>query len=294
MKHTFFFLLIALAIIGCSGGSSSSQKQNGATGMVSKEALNIILLLDLSDRIVKTEGQAAKDQEILDKVLSIFEEAQKRKVYITSNDELKVLIAPQPGVNVTSNDELSINMADLRVSKNNQPIGRPAFKIAKNNFESALGELYDKATNIPYTGADIYTFFCSDYPQNFMNKKPYVKNKIIILTDGYLTFDREFISRRPDCSYMRDLNQLRQAKEKWEDVYIKNQLSMCACDKNFEKTEVMLLETAPLNRGTSVFEFPIVERYWKDWFDSMGIRASIYPHEDQVSNIGTKIKAFLE
>jgi hypothetical protein len=127
-----------------------------------------------------------------------------------------------------------------------------------------------------------------------MNKTPYVKNKIIILTDGYLTFDREFLSRRPECSYMRNLDQLRQAKEKWQAVYIKNQLAMCACDKNFEKTEVMLLETAPLNKGTSVFEFPIVEKYWKDWFDSMGIRASAYPHEDQVSNIGMKIKAFLE
>lgn len=289
---TFNFALLALtALLICSNTNSSPSKEENSLAKL--EPINIVVLLDLSDRIIKTDGQADKDLDIIKSILDKFEERQKRQVYITSKDRLRVLVAAQPGVNVSSNDDLVIDMNQLKQPKNGGSIGRPAFVKAREKFSSALKNLYDKALKSPHTGADIYTFFCSDYPVNIMSNDATVKNKLIVITDGYLNFDAGSIPQRPKCTYMRNLTQLRTAKQDWKSYFQKNDLAMCPCTRKFKNTEVILLETAPLNKGTSVYEFDIVEHYWKEWFKTMSLPVQVFPHDNQVSNISDKVKAFL-
>ncbi len=253
--------------------------------------LNVVIVLDLSDRIVKTEGQAKKDKTILLGVMDDFEKRQKKMSYLTSKDKLTVLVAPQPQVGTRSHNDLRIEMT-TKIGATKE-VGYPLFKKRKEAFVKALENLYAEALRSPFTGADIYTFLCTDYPQNYMYDGH--RNKVIILTDGYLTFDNQYSSQRPKGTYMRELETMRKAKDKWKEIFAKNNLKLTPCsNKSYVRTELMLIETAPLNKGTSVHEYDIVQHYWKTWLDESGLRnAWIEKHDDLTDNIRTKITRFL-
>lgn len=292
MRAIYLFLLgsaLALALTACSGGVVEETNQDAGL-----EPLNVVVVLDLSNRLVKTPGQADKDRAIIQSVLNIFGERQKRQAYITSNDILRLVVAPQPDVPTSTNDSLRIDMETKRGKIGNKTlIGLPKFKAERERFERALAELYREALANPFTGADLYTFFCTELPRNFAD--PGRKTKVLVLTDGYLEFDRPYLSRRPDCSYMRELDKMRADKEKWKARFDRKKLALCPCSgARFPDTEVLFLETAPLFKGTSVYEFPMIEHYWKTWFDSMALPASIEPHDAMAANIEAKIREFLK
>lgn len=260
------------------------------------EQLNVIVLLDLSNRLINTAGQIDKDKAIIREILAAFERRLKGQAYITSSDKLSVLVAPQPNVPTGSNDDLAIDMAVLNTPNygdKSATLGLPAFKKAKARFEAAMEGLYAEASSNPHTGADIYTFFCNDFKANFLKEN--AVNKVIILSDGYLLFDKAYLSQRPKCSYMRELDRLRKAKDEWLSVFERKKLELCPCSsQSFPNTEVIMLETAPMLRAQSVFEFNIIEHYWKSWFQKMQVPVQVYPHDDLVSNIGGKVGAFLD
>ena len=289
----FFLAAWVLAHYGCGGTpGASTQAGNPQAGKV--EPINVVVVLDLSNRLVKTPGQADKDQAIIQSALKIFDERQKRQAYITSNDLLRLVVAPQPDVPTSANDSMRIDMGEKRAKVGNKSLmGLPKFKAERERFERSLSRLYEQALAQPFTGADLYTFFCTELPRNFAD--PNRKTKVLVLTDGYLEFDRAYLSRRPDCTYMRELDKMRREKDNWKGRFDKKKLGLCPCPaQQFSNTEVLFLETAPLFKGASVYEFPIIEHYWTTWFDSMALPASIEPYDAMVSGIEDKIRTFLQ
>lgn len=292
MRAISFFLLgsaLALALTAC--GAGVVEETNQSAGL---EPLNVVVVLDLSNRLVKTPGQADKDQAIIQSVVNIFAERQKRQAYLTSSDILRLVVAPQPDVPTATNDSLRIDMETKKGKIGNQTlIGLPKFKAERERFERALGQLYQQALADPFTGADLYTFFCTELPRNFLAQGR--KTKVLVLTDGYLEFDKKYLAQRPACTYMRDLDKMRREKNRWKDRFEKKNLALCPCSTaRFPDTEALFLETAPLFKGASVYEFPMIEHYWKTWFDSMALPASIEPHDAMATNIEDKIRQFLQ
>lgn len=298
MKRAILILAIAcdvLALFSSCGGGESTGTGGKVEGQLKSEPLNIVLALDLSNRLAKTPGQAEKDQEIIQSILEVFEERQKRQAYIGSSDMLRVVVAPQPNVGTRTNDSLRI---DLKIKKKKTAdgktlVGWPKYKQERETFNRAVKQLYEQALQDPFTGADLYTFFCTELPENFTAAQ--AKTKVIVLTDGYLEFDRKYLSSRPACSYMRELDKMRAEKQQWQKRFEKKKLALCPCQNQaFENTEVLMLETAPLFKGASVYEFPIIRHYWETWFDTMNLPAEVEPHDDMVAGIKSKVKAFLQ
>lgn len=291
-------LLLALFGAGCGAGSSSEsptalQPSGSAATM---DSLNLLLVLDLSDRLIEQPGQPEKDQAIIEGILAQFAARQKRQAYLRSEDRLRLLLARQPEVPSATSDSLSIDMSQKRMAS---PDGKrlmawPKYKEEQAQFQAAVANAYGRALASPFTGADLYTMFCTELPQNFLD--PARKNRIVVLTDGYLTFDRKYLAKRPACTYMRELDKLRREKERWLQRFERKQLALCPCEgARFPPgTKVMVLETAPKFQGQSVYEFAIVEHYWKTWFEAMGVPLAIYPQNDLVSDINSKVEAFLE
>ena len=260
MRNIFgIFLLAIVALSGC--GDAASGDGNGKSQPSGLEPLNVVLVLDLSNRLVRMPGQADKDQVIIRSVLDIFADRQRRQAYITSNDLLRLVVAPQPDVPTSTNDSLRVDMKEKQVKIGKATLmGLPKFKAERARFERALSRLYEQALANPFTGADLYTFFCTELPRNFAD--PSRKTKVLVLTDGYLEFDRQYLSRRPDCTYMRELDKMRAEREKWKSRFDRKKLALCPCSgQQFSNTEVLFLETAPLYKGASVFEFPMIEQY---------------------------------
>lgn len=298
MKRAILFRAIAccvLALFSSCGEEVSTETEDKAAGKSKLEPLNIVLVLDLSNRLVKTPGQGEKDQEVIQSILEIFEERQKRQAFITSKDLFQVVVAPQPNVPTATNDSLRIDMRNKKKkgSGGKALIGWPKYQQERETFKRAVKQIYEQALQEPFTGADIYTFFCTELPKNFTVAE--AKTKVIVLTDGYLEFDRQYLSSRPACTYMQELDKMRAEKDRWEQRFKRKELALCPCQgQAFQHTEVLMLETAPLFKGTSVYEFPMIEHYWKTWFDAMGLPAEIEPHDNMVAGIKGKVKAFLQ
>lgn len=116
-------------------------------------------------------------------------------------------------------------------------------------------------------------------------------NKIIILTDGYLQFDKSITTKRAKGTYMTGLEKLRN-KPNWEAVFAAQKLKLNACPNPIENTEVLVLEIAPQNKSVNTNEIQIIQKFWKTWFNDMHLKSDIFDTNDGDINKG-KINEFL-
>ncbi|MBN1415342.1 MAG: hypothetical protein JW973_09595, partial [Bacteroidales bacterium] len=130
---------------------------------------NIILLLDLSDRIIVQEDQPARDKEIIRYLYNVFEDKVRKDLYIKSRDEIKVVIAPQLGSGLPYDifeERLFVNMESI-----NNFQRRKEEEIRRNDFYANLDTLYRKAefSSVPteYYGADIWKYFYEDLKDDY-------------------------------------------------------------------------------------------------------------------------------
>lgn len=279
-------LLIAFLFTACgsngSDGGSSNQKPL-------PEPMNLVVVVDMSNRM-NAPGQKEKDKAIIEGILDEFELHLKKSLFFKSKDVLSLVAAPQPGVNMETNE-------DLRIAMKREPgqklIGFKKYKYEKELFFKALDDLYDQPN--AQTGADLYTFFCT-HLRTVCNEPGISTNKVIVLTDGYLSIDSKYLKNRDKNTYMsgRNLNFLRKAKGNWNEIFDKNKMALLPCSNtDFGDAEVLMLETAPLHQGVSVYEFDFVEHYWQTWFKQMGLPAILEPQNEKLGNINNKIKEFL-
>lgn len=292
MKSSTTWWLLSAVLLFTTCGQRSQRPD--ASGAASPTFQNVIVLLDLSDRITLA-GQLDKDQEIIKAVLDVFQDNQRKFGFINSKDRLRVAIAPEPGVTAIANDRLIIDMSTtVKGKKVTQSKGKPAFDEMREEFEAELSDLYTKASENLNTGADIYTWFCTNLPVSYLTNSNEA-TKVIVLTDGYLYFNKVFEKKKPKGSYMREKEVAAQRKsEDPEGYYKKKKLALKACSRDLENIEVLFLEIAPKFQGESVNEFDIVSHYWSEWFSAMNVKAEIYPQNHQVSNIKGYIKSFLK
>lgn len=257
---------------------------------------NIIILLDLSDRIdpQKTPGQVDKDKKIIQHLISIFEEEVRKKLYLLSKDRLCFAIAPQPTNYAPKIPEIAnhlrIDMQEVFLG------GKPRFDREKENLLANVNQLYEMATANPdFIGADIWTFFrdnLEDYVVKASVNDP-VRNVLIILTDGYIDFEASVQSIRPKqgnrTSYM-EVEKFRN-NPGWEKKFDLKDCGLMSIGKNFSDLEVLFLE---INLRKTI-DKAIVEKYWFKWFDEMNIgKRKLKTTEDSSIQVEKIIREFLK
>ena len=52
----------------------------------------------------------------------------------------------------------------------------------------------------------------------------------------------------------------------------------------YPKSKVLMMEVNPREPGKNVNEFPILKKYWGDWFDGMGVNYYIYPTQSTTAS----------
>lgn len=283
MKN-IIFLSFAL-LFTCSQAPEEQEVKKANNDKVFK---NVVILLDLSSR-VKILDQSKKDQEIIKGILDIFENDQRKYAFMASKDRLSVSLAYQNSSSFSlyniGNNKFVI---DMEISKDNR-INKPEFDKKRHELELSVADLYNKAIKSPTDGADVWAFFCTDWVNIY---QPQMRNKIIILTDGYLQFDSKISGQRQKGTYMTGLNLLRNNND-WEKIFTTKKLKLKPCANKFENTEVLVLEVAPKDMHINTNEFQIINNFWKTWFNDMKIESTIYKTDDVSANIKGKIQEFL-
>lgn len=302
IKFSLLILSLSGLFFGCHRGTDNkNSKQEERVDTINY--VNLTILLDLSDRsladgndTILDPDQIQRDTTIIRNILNEFSEQVKRNGYQYSKDKIQVLIAPQAN-NKPKNFNPFIDI-DQEVKAN---------KIVRQILPSKINDFMNDVKNIysghpKFTGADIWTFF-KDMPvsllKNSFTEKSNdgnicynFKNKMIILTDGYLVFDKVIQSSREKNQSCMQVEKLRNDAN-WESNFSKYKMKPIA-EKDFNNLEVLLLEINPVNPQINTNEVSIIEMYWKQWFTEMNIKyIPMQQAKENIPLINLTIKDFI-
>jgi hypothetical protein len=272
MKRSHIIITgITVLLLGAMVGLSATRRAETAHNQKpTATRYNICVLLDLSDRISPALQplQMERDKRAINGILELFEEQTRKKLYVNSNDSLRVAVAEQPtGYGATLlkiSDDMTIDMGELKITKK-----REQFPVLKEQFTNKVNELYQvAAANAAFAGADLWRFFREDLDKYRIvgTEQQPVRNVLLVLTDGYITFGDQ--KRRPRegkrASYM-EVAKFRH--NGWEQEFDDKDLGLISGGKHAD-WEVQVLEVNPHRTE----DMPIISKYWSKWFEEMGIQ----------------------
>ena len=245
---------------------------------LSPNVLNIIVILDTSDRVSREKHprQIERDIEIVKVIVAQFERVVRKHIgqseELAYEDSLNVIIPDQPAVP-------SIPWEIVDTLKIEDPGDCESVREIHDNLAQqektlldGMPKLYEFVQQHSQTGSDIWDWFRSEAEDYFDEDK---RNLIICLSDGYLNFDKDIEIRRIDGSYMR-INKLRDDPN-WKQKLL-NGAGLSPCEKDFSAYNVkfLMVEIAPQSeKGSGIpyqQDFDIIKTYWDTWLNSMGIK----------------------
>lgn len=221
---------------------------------------NRIVLLDLSDRILQP-GQIDRDKEIISIVYDEFLKEIKNKLYFSSKDKFRIVIANQRE-QFPSNDIFKYQEDLYKNMESLSPKLKSKIKDSKTDFLKNVDYLYSEAkfSNNPndYKGADIYGYL-ENYYEYDMTDSMNTKNVIYIITDGYQYVEGQ------------SFNPI----DKWSPV------------TDLSNSEVFLLEVQPKNNDAK--ELSRIKEAWSDWMNKMRASKFHFVPKDAMSKIKERL-----
>lgn len=275
MRKIKTFVVICAVFFNLLNVNKSDGKESKSA---SPDVLNIIVILDTSDRVLKKKhpGQMKRDIEVVAEIVAEFKGVVRGHIDKSDNlaykDYLAVVIPAQPSVppipwGIT--DKLAIE--DPGDHKSLAGI----FTDLKEQEEILLGEmpkLYKFIEQHKQTGSDIWDWFQSEAEDYFLAGQP---NLIICISDGYLNFDKSIEAKRRKGTYMR-VRELRDDPN-WKQK-IHGGEGLLPIGKDFSRYNVKFLMaeiTLQSEKGSGIpyqQDFEIIKEYWETWLNSMGIK----------------------
>lgn len=257
------------------------------------KAVNIIVILDTSDRISKEKhpDQTQRDIEIVKGIVGWFERLVlghlAESTAIEYPHRLTFVVPDQPKV---SQVPLTI-MERLTIEDSGQRNSYPEFEEQRNQLLIAIGKLYKFVEGQRQTGSDIWDWFRARADYYLRGDQNY----IICLSDGYLNFDPDIEAQRRKRTFMQ-VGKLRN-NPNWKEK-LQNE-GLLAIGKNFSRynTKFLMAEIVlRRDKKTDVIytqDFDIIREYWELWLASMGITDTKFIEQIDPGILKKEIESFL-
>ncbi len=243
-------MMMCLALVwilaGCNGdnGGNGLDGDGNTSNIVKGEkpllpSLNVLVLLDLSDRLIAQEGQPSRDQQLLEYICGLMPAIMRDRNGIDKSQEtIKIQIADQDNIPYSTRqyaDSLYFKMS--KSVRGGYPVVR---RIMEGRFKRNLNQLYKSAVfsnnSSDYKGAHISRYFMNDLKSD-VKPDSLNENLLFIVTDGYVV------------------------------VGDKGNV-MLEANAQFPNLKVMLLEVALRDRD---YEMDRLRSAWDRWFEELGI-----------------------
>ncbi len=261
MKIVSILCLVFLWILnGCSPNAPKAQSPQ-------PKPLNIIVILDTSDR-VSQKRQREKDIHIIEEIVKQFYnlvDPYIKKGGIIPPHRLTFVVPEQPRVPEPLNELKN----KLTIEAPRRRSGNLAFQQKRNELINAISELYDHVQQHPQTGSDIWNWFRSQARSPLSRDH---QNCITCISDGYLNFDSDIETNRPQGTYMR-VGALRNDPEAVSKIKNGSEgLRPVGHFRDFNIKFLMLEIRLREEDGIRHFQdFDIIQAYWETWLNTMGI-----------------------
>ena len=257
------------------------------------KAVNIIVILDTSDRISKEKhsDQTEKDIEIVKGIVGQFERlvlnhlAESRVVKYPHR--ITFVVPDQPKVPAVP---LEI-MERLTIEDSGQGNSYPKFEEQRDKLLLAINEVYKFAEGQKQTGSDIWDWFRARANYYLQGDQNY----IICLSDGYLNFDPDIEAKRRKRTFMQ-VGKLRNISN-WKEKIQSEGLLATGRDFSRYNVKFLMVEIAlRRDKKTGVIytqDFEIIKEYWATWLTSMGITDSEFIEQINPGILKKEIEPFL-
>ncbi len=252
--------------------------------------LNISILLDLSDRI-EDQKTKERDSAYLSSLAKVFVNHVKSKKLILLEDKMQLFFNPEP-----SDDKINDIAEKLRV-RFTRETSKESLTEAQTLYDEHPSRLYALAQDDAkeaggYPGSDIWRFFKD-------NVKDYVmddchRNILVLLTDGYMYYDGTVMKEKNKTSYLtpRSLKALQLNKSNWEQKIEDGQLGFIPANSDLDDLEVLVIGITSHNENP--YAKDIMEVYWREWFDAMGIKKYKIKNAGLPSNMEKVMSDFIQ
>ena len=270
-----------------------------SVGVSNAKPLNIIILLDTSDRVSdeRHPGQIENDKGIVEEIVTEFEKATKRHIMASEKleykDRLMIAIPNQPGVpSVPRQIIQGLVIADKNEGTHRSLAGIQAdLENRKEVLFKTLDTLYEFVRQYRHTGSDIWEWFKYQGESYFLESH---RNIVVCISDGYLNFDNIIEEMRIPRTYMqvrklRDDPQWQQKIERGEGLLTTGH-DFSRYNIDFLMSEIRLQTDE--NNVPYQKDFPIITRYWEVWLKAMKIRSTDFGKVG--APVGLKIKNLIE
>lgn len=280
MKRSIVIKVAAVVVCSILLAKCTTEKNTGeteTTEIVSKESksveepLNITVLIDLSDRIIKADGQERRDEAIVN---YLFKKIVDKGKFTSLKDAFQIIFYPAPGSDVM--DSLSTTMS-INLSKIKPLERRKEILKFQQTLESNIPKLYDYTKAHPnWIGCDIWGLFDQKEADILCVKQGY-RNVLVILTDGYIYHSENQRKDGQNYSYILD-----------KTLAIPN-ARLISCPE-VQNLEVLVLECNP----TTANKFPLMKSVLSEWFDGMQINHYSIHKTDNTANSQSFINNFFD
>ncbi|MCE2415725.1 hypothetical protein J4G07_17200 [Candidatus Poribacteria bacterium] len=266
-----YMLFLSLLNLGESDGKESKSSVYAP--------VNVIVILDTSDR-VSQPGQVENDIEIATEIVTQFDElvqAHLREIDANGNEMIQyphrlTFVVPDQLKTPAIPPKI---MRKLELRDPGKENGYPEFEKQRDALLGEIPKVYDFVAEHKQTGSDIWDWFQSEAKDYFYGG---YQNRIICLSDGYLIFDDDIQSERPEgtCMHLIDGKRIDMSKD------------LLPVDKGFRNYNVkFLMVEIDMKEGGN---FENMRKYWKTWLDAIGIKETDFAKQGRWIR---KIESFL-
>jgi hypothetical protein len=242
-------------------------------------SLNLIVVPDLSKRIIDTTnnpGQAGNDMELLNYIFEAFKKTVSLKN--GTKDRLIVDVTDPWQANGQFGKLADSMIVDL--SENKEGVHKRYFNkgVAEKRYKINVEALYALGTAKP-TGADFVVYFENKLKDHIKTSTLFerYRNALIIITDGYLEADHKLYTG----SYPVRMELARKLRpDSLSKELILKTLKIDRVSRKFPTLDVLVLEVnertkrspdEPNDPGTPL-DYKILNVLWTDWFQDMKIK----------------------
>ncbi len=264
MKRTiiFFLLISAVSFYGNHSKANETQDKSSTSQKVkqSSQPLNLIILLDLSDRLVHNNIVPQKDNdiELIKHILYTFKyNSFHPGPFMKCKNHFQIIFYPSP----TGSPQISslANQMDIDLAPLAAGAKKKAINDAESNIPSALSRIYDQTIqNKKWVGCDIWGLFSYGKIDNICIRKGY-RNVLVILSDGYIYHQDNKQKQGNNYSYILP-----------QTLKVSGSGLINGRDKKLPQLnnlEVLILEVNPYD----IKDFPKMQNIISNWLGAMGV-----------------------
>ena len=252
-----YVAFVMVLVTGCSGPSSDA-----TTTPADPQPLNVIIVSDLSDRLAHPQ-QRERDRMVLRACTQAFQERCRRVGYPLCKDVIRF----QSVRTTPSATDIQVDVGALNAPSPGQDHSPVVTAIGPSLDRFVVTAMKEYDAGFTPEGADLWLYFKDQFG---VLLKPGYRNKVILLTDGYLNFDPATQATRPARTYMQ-VGRLRVVPD-WRTEFPKVALAATGTSFHDRDVEMVVLEVAPKLQPRSIHETEILQRYWTSFCDSIGVQ----------------------